>query len=426
MLRTWRYLATACAMRQVAGYQNWFRAPWRLGGSRSVALWHQHLEEALWCWPVFSLQPERVWMDKTVNIIGQDNGGGLSRDVDVLRTVLLEFGWSVAVNEKPRRHRDAHPLSRFLDRVQLKVAKWAVASGVTRPTFELNIHLEEIDPECLPFARRNILIPNHEWFRRWQLRYLRSMDEVWVKTHVAERPFADLGCRVRYLGWTSLDKGLSNANCSAPLTALHIAGRSGAKGTEALLDAWGEHPRWPLLRVLRREHGYDGRPIPWRARSPAANVQIITDRVEENALAGLQHESAIHLCPSEVEGFGHIIHEAMSVGALVITTDAPPMNEMITPETGLLVAADHSKPQRFGRRYYVNRADLATKIQAALDMTEQRRRSLGRAARVRFEEHRAAFRARLALYLESPAYETRGDDDFALRQGSSQTQTPVE
>lgn len=340
-------------------------------------------------------------MNKTANIIGHYNGGGLSRDIDVLRTELVQLGWSVVVNAKPKRLNSASSVGRLLGGVQIKLAKMAVEVGISKPTFDLNLHFEEIDAECIRFAKRNILIPNQEWFQQWQCRYLSQMDEVWVKTRVAERAFSKFGCKVRFMGWASVDRRVATLRGPKTLTALHIAGRSRVKGTEAILDVWGENPQWPVLRVLRSMHAYDGQPISWRSRPSAPNIQIISERVDERTLGRLQNESSIHLCPSEVEGFGHIIQESTSVGAVVIVTDAPPMNEMITPATGILVAAERSEPMRLGRRYFVDRADLARQINAVLGMTDEQRESLGRAARLEFEQSNAAFRVNLKHYLES-------------------------
>jgi hypothetical protein len=58
----------------------------------------------------------------------------------------------------------------------------------------------------------------------------------------------------------------------------------------------------------------------------------------------LQAASGVHICASEREGFGHYLNEARGAGALVISTDHPPMNEMVQDGvTGVLI-----KPGRTG------------------------------------------------------------------------------
>ena len=109
----------------------------------------------------------------------------------------------------------------------------------------------------------------------------------------------------------------------------------------------------------------------------------------------MQNETAIHLCPSEAEGFGHVIVESMSVGALIIISDAPPTNEIITGANGLLVESERSEAMRLGRGYFASRDDLARKIGQALTMSEQQRNSLGQVARAWFDANETAFRARL-------------------------------
>ena len=364
-------------------------------------------------------------MTGTANILGLDNGGGLSRDIDVLATALKDLGWVVVVNGRAKRSPRPASLARELGRMRRKAVKVAIAAGVASPPFDLNLHLEEINGPYLVLARQNVLIPNQEWFRNWCFPSLPRIDQVWAKTRAAERIFSGLGCRVRFLGWTAVDRGARSA-CAKRLTALHIAGASITKGTEAVLDVWSHHPEWPMLRVLRRTRGYSGEVLRWRDRAPAPNVQIISKRLDERALIALQNESALHLCPSEAEGFGHNILEAMSVGAVVLATDAPPMNEMVTSETGLLVPADRSEPLRLGRRYFVNREALAERIRAALDMSDEERASLGRAARDRFEENNVTFRGRLRHYLELTAGTASEAAEPLSPAESSLTQTPVD
>ena len=344
-------------------------------------------------------------MSRTANIIGWNNGGGLSRDIEILRQTLGEFGWTVTVNgTRPSRARRSLPM-RALGRTHRRTLEIAARRGLIAPPFEINLHLEDINGEYIPLAKRNVLIPNQEWLRDSSRRHLSAVDEVWAKTRFGQELFAKLGCNVRYLGWMGNDRRITGWAPSRPIKVLHIAGSSLWKGTEALLDVWYENPSWPMLTVLRRDHGYDGEPLTWRTRRPHANVTIISERVDEELLKTLQNEASIHICPSEAEGFGHNILESMSVAAVTVTTDAPPMNEMITPETGLLVAAQRSEPMGVGTRYFVSHTDLARAIMTALNMENRERQSIGAAARARFEQNNLAFRARIEQCLDSAQHE---------------------
>jgi Glycosyl transferases group 1 len=340
-------------------------------------------------------------MSKTANIVAWDNASGLGRDIDILERALTDLGWSVAFNaERIRSSGNAVP-DRLLRKVRRVARGCAAGVGMLTPRFELNLHLEDVNGDYLGLARRNVLIPNQEWFRETSARYLESVDEVWAKSHFAQRLFADLGCRTRYLGWMASDRAMPDRPAGRGLSGLHIAGASVWKGTEALLDVWSANPGWPLLRVLRRACDNWGFPIPWRQREPVHNIEIITDRLEDEALRRVQNESAIHVCPSEAEGFGHVIVEGMSVGAVVITTDAPPMNEIVTRERGLLAAVERSEPMSLGRRYFIGRESLDRCISSALRLSEPERRALGQAARRWFDLNGTVFRRNLQNCLES-------------------------
>jgi glycosyltransferase involved in cell wall biosynthesis len=341
-------------------------------------------------------------LGRAANIVGWDNGGGLSRDIDILSRALLDLGWTVSVNGRLSREKAKAVVLRALRRVRRRVNTVAVSRGIFRPPFELNLHLEEISKEFLPLAERNVLIPNQEWFRQSSLPLLKEIDCVWVKTHLAERLFADLGCQVQFLGWTSADRKMTSSSVLRSLSGLHIAGANMWKGTETVLDVWSQHAEWPQLTVLRRTHGYEGRLLPWLKREPRPNIRIVSGRVDDESLKRMQNESIIHVCPSEAEGFGHVIVESMSVGAVVITTNAPPMNEIVSNGIGLLAEPEQSEPMSLGRRYFVDRDDLAKNIIAALSMSEQQRNAMGQSARAWFDSNGKAFCARLDRCMESP------------------------
>jgi len=117
----------------------------------------------------------------------------------------------------------------------------------------------------------------------------------------------------------------------------------------------------------------------------------------------LQSRAPLHLCVSEREGFGHYLNEARAAGALVVTTAHPPMNELVSPSTGLLVRpvrTESHEGMALGAYGRINAAVSPEGVCAAVDRAlsmrprEAARRRL--AARRAFEEGRAEFRARLA------------------------------
>jgi glycosyltransferase involved in cell wall biosynthesis len=67
------------------------------------------------------------------------------------------------------------------------------------------------------------------------------------------------------------------------------------------------------------------------------NFKWINERLSLDEMSSLLQNKGVHVCPSLAEGFGHYLNEARASGALVITTDMPPMNELVRPEAGVLV-----------------------------------------------------------------------------------------
>jgi len=328
---------------------------------------------------------------KRVNIIAWHNGGGLSRDIEILANALRDSEFTVTLNGLPlaqapvRRqrivHRAANLLGAALHHRQLTAAPYAI-----------NIFLEDINPLYYRYARANVFIPNPEWFKRHQRAFLGGIDTVLCKTRSAQATFDALGARTRWISFTSEDRLDALANRAGPPEALHVAGRSWQKGTQALVDAWRRHPEWPRLTIVQNARTYSQMPV---KPVDAPNIRHILQRLDDAALKALQNSIAIHLCPSEAEGFGHCIAEAMSCRAVTLTTDAPPMNELVTPERGVLVKYHRMRAQRAGANYYVDPADLERQIAALLQMDEATKQRLGQQARAWFDANDRAFRTQL-------------------------------
>jgi glycosyltransferase involved in cell wall biosynthesis len=127
-----------------------------------------------------------------------------------------------------------------------------------------------------------------------------------------------------------------------------------------------------------------------------ANVVLHREYISDDELKRMQNRFGIHLCPSLSEGWGHSIVEGMSCGAVVLTTDGPPMNELVSPERGVLVPSSRTAPRKLGTNYFVDPRALADAIERLIAMPPDRKAALGGAARQWFQLNDVEFRRRMS------------------------------
>lgn len=304
-------------------------------------------------------------------IVVKDNAYGLTRDADLLAGAIADAGGTT--RRVPARGR------RLLDRLfGRRIAARA-------------IHIERAFPAWYSAAGVNWLVPNQERFPRRHLSRLKGIDLVLAKTRHAEAIFRDLGARTRYLGFTSEDR--FDPTVSRDWSGFyHLAGGSTLKGTEALVALWRRHPEWPRLSLVQK-----------RENAPAnlpANIELLAGYLSDAELTRLQNAHGVHLCPSLSEGWGHHILEGMACGAVVLTTDAPPMNEHITAGTGILVEASHPVPRHLGFNYHVDPDALEAAVLRILAMSDADKVAMGERAREVFRKIDQGFRARVAELMQ--------------------------
>jgi glycosyltransferase involved in cell wall biosynthesis len=234
---------------------------------------------------------------------------------------------------------------------------------------------------------RTLLIPNQEWFPPRMIPHLRRIDHVLAKSRHAQAIFSRHHPSSHFVGFTSADRRITGA-APDPDRFLHVAGGSALKGTSALLEVWARHPEWPELTVVRHPRARD---VPLRVQP---NVRLVERYLEDDELRALQNACGVHLCPSLSEGWGHYIVEAMSCGAVPLVTDAPPMNELVGPDRGILVPYDRVEPRKLGSCFHVDRGALERAIAALIGMPAAEKERIGAAARRWFEENDRAFATR--------------------------------
>lgn len=296
-----------------------------------------------------------------INLFCADRSG-LAKDHAILRTTLESFGCKVSLHTDNKNFDLEHA--------------------------DLNIFCESLYPQCFSSSTLNWFIPNPEWI--WDgLDHLDSVDLILCRTHEVERIFNDLAMKTHYIGFFS-------PNCYSPdiekdyNLCLHVAGTSTQKGTLPLLEAWNFNPGFPHLTAIRFSEP---------SISIPQNCTWIKKWIPEQQLRRLQNTCGIHLCVTETEGFGHFLVEAMSTKAVVITTDAPPMNEFIT-DPRCLVPYSSWSIQGLGTNYYVDSKAIEETIRNILLLSPTELAEIGNKNRERYLKYHKNFRSNLEKLLD--------------------------
>ena len=329
-----------------------------------------------------------------VNIVSWESGG-LGTDIEILTETFERLGCEVRF--KGRRSRKPRGRAHSMLMTGLLIAAQRFSALTKHPSFDVNIFIERVFPEFLPQARVNCLFVNPEWFREENEARLSAIDWVLCKTPSAADCFAGVAAPRRMVHFSSNDKRIPGRQRNGPLRCLHISGASEVKGSEAVVEVWARHPEWPELVVVRRRR-YGGADAPPLATLP--NVRYETEYLSHETLMRLQNDCEVHLIPSEAEGYGHVIGEGMSCGAVVVTTDAPPMNELVSPDRGVLVRVARSEPMRRSRRNFVDLDDLDRKLAAVFAMSPAERAAMGANARAWYEAQALRFEDSMRTFLD--------------------------
>lgn len=317
----------------------------------------------------------------SLNVIAWNNGVGLSRDMALLEEALSEAGFDVTLTRIGRgklRKWFRPPMTRLRHRLRRLL-------GGT-PRHDANLMLEHVRPEEFGGARLQFFVPNPEWCLASDLAQLPQVDAILTKTRHASDIFAPHGRPVAHVGFTSEDR--HDAGVPRERTFFHLAGRSSNKGTAALCSLWARHPEWPPLTIVQSRRS--SVPV-----TEASNIHYHLDYLDDGELRRLQNAHWFHLCPSETEGFGHYLLEAMSVGAIAITTQAPPMNELVGADRGILVPHATTGQQHLATTYFFDDAEMEAAVTRAMAMPEAALHTMGGQARAWYLDNHASFPQRL-------------------------------
>ncbi len=310
-----------------------------------------------------------------INIVGERNGVGWNQDIDILITVLTDLGHDV----------------RFVKRDLSKEEKIEVRKIIKSQNYvaDINIFIEHVNKLLCYTAKKNYLLPNAEWLKLPPDQVAR-FDCVLCRTKEAVRIFKPLNPNAVFMGFTCIDR-FDPSVVKDYQVPLHLAGASVQKGTETLISAWTRHSEFPFLQLVRH---MGSEVVPQEA-----NINLIYEYLLKEELITLQNHCGLHICPSITEGFGYYIVEGLSTEAVVVATDAPPMNEFVLDKRCLVRynrTKQWSEPYDYATGYYVDEQDLEAVVANLLSLPEDELKEIGRKNRELFLQKDKEFRENIA------------------------------
>lgn len=252
-----------------------------------------------------------------VNIIGNlKKNTGVSQDVHILHGMIVHaFGDETEIRHVPHYYPQCNQA-------------------------DVNFFIEVVNPALFTFASKNIWIPNPEWtYKTWEP-YARMVDEIWVKTHEAEKLFENWQAKVRYVGWSSIDKVMpERKNFHKAIVPVGTnMWRNPRPIVQVYLHAQKVNPTFfkelPELHIVHDPSRVGLAPIPQQI---ASKVILHSEVMSEKAYDELLQECGLCVVMSAAEGFGHAVNEAMSTGCILMLSPIDPFIE-IAPKNSFWVS----------------------------------------------------------------------------------------
>jgi glycosyltransferase involved in cell wall biosynthesis len=310
-----------------------------------------------------------------VNLIGNHRKGtGVSQDVAILHGLIAHvFGEDVQVRHIPHYYPQC-------------------------PQAEINFFIEVINPSLFVYAAKNIWIPNPEWTYKTWIPYAKSVDEIWVKTHEAEKRFWEQDIKVRYIGWTSVDK------VQPPKKNYHKAivpvGKNLWRNPKPIIQAYLKiqstipslYPTLPELHMVYDAKAISLPPLP---ESLEGKIKLHGEVLKEADYDELLHECGLCICMSAAEGFGHAVNEAMSAGCALILSPIDAFRELTENALWVSNSKVTPHPQCIANLEDIEIDSLVEALATYCSSRLQWRHNLSNLVRSEYEDRHATFVSRM-------------------------------
>lgn len=262
------------------------------------------------------------------------------------------------------------------------------------PPADINFFIEVVNPSLFLYAGRNIWIPNAEWTYQTWAPYIRMVDEIWVKTRDAVPLFEAAGGNVKYVGWSSIDKGFT-PDTKDYTRALVPIGKNLWRNPKPIVQAYMRihatdpalYARLPVVTLVYR--------IPLPTIPDYLQDKFVVhsgpEAVSDEDYATLLATCGLTICISGAEGFGHAVNEAMSAGSTLLLNPIPPFCELTTSAYWASTSKSIPHPQCMGSLEDTDVGSIVDALKVYVDTSIEDKRLQSKHMREQYEDRHDTF-----------------------------------
>jgi len=317
----------------------------------------------------------------TARLICEGNYGYTYDDTKYIENVLIKMGAKVSIIIWNQNIKMTHKYPE-----------------VDMQIFMDKLHLEY--PQLQFIAKHTYLFINHVYLSNWDLQRLKDKSLSGLcKTDAGVLAMNKLGVETHFVGFgRSLELPFNNKILYRKIQGcvVHFGGDSVLSGTQVLLEAWKfyidnnnnrfkwHHAHSPTLIVNIIDINKSQQAVLeyWKSLKPVkqslpahilrkwpqslkvpdfeavGSIFLCQEVLDTETNLFLSDIAMSFACPSMIENWGNAIDEGRQSGSVVLTIDAPPMNQMIDKSSGILVEAQDGPnikqilPQRMYTDYF--------------------------------------------------------------------------
>lgn len=241
-------------------------------------------------------------------------------------------------------------------------------------------------------VNQEVILAPHLSAYQFEKQYLKKIDIVLCKTNYGYefmqrmRDKYNFRFKILYVGHTTIFPTIPPGMKRDYSTILHSAGAHNWKNTDTVIKAWLKHGKklnLPEVVITCHKKCLTSlkkylEPNEFKEMLNHDLITFYQEPLDFKDLVRLKHEIGMHLCPSMAEGYGHYLNEARICKAAIITTDIPPMNELVDSDTGLLLPCYKTEEKSNGNPIcFIDPYDLAEIVKKLADLPIERKKEMG-------------------------------------------------